>query len=142
VDSVVVKAWGLCRRGSELLVQYAHDESLFRLPGGTVEFGEQAHETLRRELLEEYGLPVEVGPLVTTWENIFTTEGRTSHELVLVHEMESDVPSEGLIHGEHPATIRLGWRTMMSLDQLPTAPRLLGTFASGAPQHLPPSPAV
>lgn len=84
------QALALIRRGDRILVERGHDwvkdEWFCRLLGGTVEFGEQAPETLRRELLEELGAEADVGRLVATLENIFTFGGAAGHEICLVYE--------------------------------------------------------
>ena len=84
------QALALIRRGDRILVERGRDEvkneSFCRLLGGTVEFGEQAAETVRRELLEELGAEADVGRLVATIENIFTFEGAPGHEICLVYE--------------------------------------------------------
>ncbi len=42
-------------------------EDLWELPGGRMEFGETAEETLKREILEETGLAVKPIKLIDTW---------------------------------------------------------------------------
>jgi ADP-ribose pyrophosphatase YjhB (NUDIX family) len=84
------QALALISRGDRILVERCYDrikeEWFCRLLGGTVEFGEKAADTVRRELLEELGAEADVGPLVATIENIFTFEGVPGHEICLVYE--------------------------------------------------------
>jgi ADP-ribose pyrophosphatase YjhB (NUDIX family) len=63
-------------------------QTFYWLLGGTIEFGETGAETVRRELGEELGAEIEVGPLLATIENLFTYEGNAAHELALVYECE------------------------------------------------------
>lgn len=46
------------------------EEDLWELPGGRMEFGETAEETLKREMLEETGLAVKPIKLLDTWSLI------------------------------------------------------------------------
>ncbi len=58
------------------------------LPGGHVEFSEQAQDALIREFQEETGLSSEVGPLILTTEQCFHDGKRIHHEINLVFHVE------------------------------------------------------
>ena len=83
-------ALALIRNGDEILVEEGRDkvknETFSRLLGGVIEFGERGADALRRELAEELGAESEVKRLVTTLENLFTYEGESAHEIVLIYE--------------------------------------------------------
>ena len=69
----IIAVAGLLFRGDKaLLVKRAKDPGRGRwsIPGGAVETGETLHEGLKREMLEETGLSVEVGPLIEILERI------------------------------------------------------------------------
>jgi ADP-ribose pyrophosphatase YjhB (NUDIX family) len=69
----------LIKRGSEPL------KGRWNLPGGVVEVGETLHEALVRELLEETGLEVEVGPVIEVFDRITRdADGRVRFHYVLV----------------------------------------------------------
>jgi ADP-ribose pyrophosphatase YjhB (NUDIX family) len=119
-------ALALIRRDGEILVGEGSDrvknETFFRLPGGTIEFGERGADAIRRELLEELGAESDVVRLVAALENIFTFEGEPGHEIALIFECRlrderlysldgceaREETPEGLV------THRLSWRRVES----------------------------
>ncbi len=77
----------LTHRGHILLVTPVQ-ESYAYLPGGHVEFGESAPRALQRELAEELGVEVTVGPFLGAVEHSFTTDdGRRHAEINLVFRL-------------------------------------------------------
>jgi 8-oxo-dGTP diphosphatase len=69
----------LVRRGSEPLA------GEWSLPGGAVETGETLEACVAREMVEETGLCVEVGPVVEVFDRITRDkEGRVEYHYVLV----------------------------------------------------------
>lgn len=51
-----------------------NENDLWEFPGGSVEFGETLAQALRREMLEEFQIEIEVGPLLDVVDHILPEE--------------------------------------------------------------------
>lgn len=70
-----------------LLVKRAHEplQGEWSVPGGAVELGETLESAIAREVREETGLEVEVGPIVDVLDRLrYDPDGRVKYHFVLV----------------------------------------------------------
>jgi mutator protein MutT len=74
------------RDGKALIVKRAHEprKGEWSLPGGRVELGESLEDAARREIKEETGLDVEIGPLVEVFDRVHRLDGRIRYHFVIV----------------------------------------------------------
>jgi ADP-ribose pyrophosphatase YjhB (NUDIX family) len=75
------------REGDVLLIKRGREPSagLWSIPGGAVKLGETVAAALRREVFEEVGLKVKVGPLVAVADRVFRDpQGRIQYHYVLL----------------------------------------------------------
>jgi 8-oxo-dGTP diphosphatase len=75
VGAMIVDTQGrlfMARRGP----QAKNERGLWEFPGGSVEFGERLADALRREIGEEYGVEIDVGPLLDVADHILPDEGQ------------------------------------------------------------------
>lgn len=132
-------------RGSRILACRNIAGGYCYLPGGHVEFGERATDALRREILEETGLEVRVGPCVLVAEVIFDDAGRRRHELNLVFHVEhaalrpgDDAPS---VIASREAAVAFEWLDLAALPNTDLRPPAIRAWlASGMrtdQDHLP-----
>ncbi len=90
----VVRPIAICvfrRDGRILAAEYddpVRDQTFYRPLGGTIEFGEYSATTVERELAEELGAAVTGLRYLGALENVFTYNGQTGHEIVLVYDGE------------------------------------------------------
>jgi 8-oxo-dGTP diphosphatase len=75
------------RDGRALIIKRAHEprRGEWSIPGGTVEVGEALTEAVQRELREETGLDVVVGPAIEMFDRIHRDEaGRVRYHYVII----------------------------------------------------------
>jgi len=74
-------------QGDLLLVQRGRPpgKGTWGLPGGLLDLGERVEAAARREVLEEVGIPIDLGALVTTFETIIRdAEGKLEYHYVVL----------------------------------------------------------
>ena len=73
------------QHGNVLLVKRANEprKGEWSLPGGLVELGESLVEATRREIREETGLDVDVGPLIEVFDRIHRRDLRVQYHFVI-----------------------------------------------------------
>jgi 8-oxo-dGTP diphosphatase len=90
------------------------------LPGGGVQHGESPPDSLRREVEEESGLTVTVGPLLDVLSDVRTIpDGTSLHTVRLVYRVAS---WEGTLRPEADGTTdAVGWFTLDEVRAMPLA---------------------
>jgi 8-oxo-dGTP pyrophosphatase MutT (NUDIX family) len=83
-------AYALLITGREILLLRMKATGKYHPPGGGIEIGERMADTLRREVLEETGLQIQVGHLVDVEELFFYYDpsGRAYHGLHFYYRCE------------------------------------------------------
>jgi ADP-ribose pyrophosphatase YjhB (NUDIX family) len=120
-----IAAYGVCRDAEgRLLLARASSTLALRgrwfLPGGGVQHGESPAESLHREIVEESGLTVEVGPLLEVLSDVRTLpDGTSLHTVRLVYRVDS---WDGTLRPESDGTTDfVGWFTPEEVRALPLA---------------------
>ena len=90
------------------------------LPGGGVQHGESPPDSLRREMEEESGLTVSLGPLLEVLSDVRTIpDGTSLHTVRLIYRVES---WEGNLRPEAEGTTdAVGWFTLEEIRDMPLA---------------------
>ncbi len=129
----VVGVAGVVLAGAEVLLikrGTRPGKGLWSLPGGAVETGEGLREACAREVLEETGISVRVGPLVEVVERIRRDDrGRVEYHYVLLDYL-CLAERTGPTAGDDAADAR--WVTLAGLGQAGLTPDTLRVVQKGA----------
>lgn len=77
----------IVRDGRALIVKRAHEprKGEWSLPGGMLDLGESLADAARREVKEETGLDVELGPIIETFDRVHRdADGRIRYHFVII----------------------------------------------------------
>ncbi len=120
-----IAAYGVCvdEEGRILLARAAPSLTLrgrWFLPGGGVQHGENPTDSLRREIEEESGLSVELGPLLDVLSDVRTLpDGTSLHTVRLIYRIAS---WEGTLRAEVDGTTDdIRWVSREDLADFPLA---------------------
>ncbi|MCC2359091.1 MULTISPECIES: NUDIX domain-containing protein [Bacillus cereus group] len=113
---------------TQVLVQCDTDESFYRFPGGSIEFGETAHKAIIRELLEEYDLKVKVNDFAMINEYIFEIDGKKHHQCNIYHFCTLEGSLNRIIFHKEYRNIVLIWKKLNDLEKTPTYPEGIVEF--------------
>ena len=120
---------GIAIHDGRVLVEQAVGKGFCFLPGGRVEFGENASDALRREVREELGELATIGRLLITADNLFDLDGRRIQEVSLYFLVELDEDSPildpvGMFEGAEPNVV-LEWIPVDELERANLKPEFL-----------------
>ncbi len=122
---IEVIARGVCVRSGMILLCRTKGSSNTYLPGGHVEFEEQAEYSLRREIQEELGVDSRVGRFIGVVENSFFQKGERHCEINIVFNL--DIPN--LTPENDPAAaedhIEFSWIPLDGLSKAQIEPSVL-----------------
>jgi 8-oxo-dGTP diphosphatase len=120
-----IATYGVCRDGAKRLLLARASSSLtvqgrWFLPGGGVQHGENPPVSLRREMEEESGLTVEVGPLLDVLSDVRTLpDGSSLHTVRLIYRIAS---WSGALRPESDGTTdAVGWFSPEEVAEMPLA---------------------
>lgn len=113
-EGIEIIARGACVKDGKLLVCHTKGKSNTYLPGGHIEFGEEARASLCREIREELGISAEAGRFLGVVEHEYVQNGQRCCEINLVFKI--DIPLNAC---DTPASqedyIEFWWEDMDSL---------------------------
>jgi 8-oxo-dGTP pyrophosphatase MutT (NUDIX family) len=134
----LLRAAAVAIEDGRVLLQRIGDHDFWCLPGGRIEIGEDSVEGLRREVLEECGIPAEIGRLIWVIENFYPFRGTREHEMGLY--FEAKFPAGSPVFRDEWSSEELDgtpllfrWHEVSDLEQIPLKPSLLQSLLADPP---------
>ena len=129
---------GIAVHDGNLLVEQDVRHGFCFVPGGRVEYGENAVEALARELREELGEEATIGRLILVADNLFELDGDWFQEASLYFLVEfapdsSVFDRDGTFEGGESGTV-FQWVPLNELEQANLLPPFLRQLARDIPE--------
>ena len=130
---------GIAVHNERLLVERAVRKGFCFVPGGRVNYGENAAEALAREVREEFGEEATIGRLVLVTDNLFELDGMHYQEAALYFLIEFSPGStvldrDGPFEGTEPGTV-FQWIPLDEVEQANLLPVFLRERVRAIPQN-------
>jgi 8-oxo-dGTP diphosphatase len=122
---IEVIARGVCCRNGRILLCQSRGAGNTYLPGGHVEFKEEAKTALQREILEELGVDCKVGRFLGAVENIFKQKGKRHCEVSLIFNVDIPALKPGKPVKAVEDWIEFKWSSVKDLKQNKLLPTVL-----------------
>ena len=125
-NGFLFRAAGIWKRDGKVLMQ-TDGESGWAFPGGHVQLGETAAQSLKRELSEELGVEIKVGPLLFVSEDAFEWRGVNWQSVCLYFEVDANslphhhIPVAGP-SVERGSPVIFDWLPVSNLEEYETYP--------------------
>ncbi|MBM7268028.1 NUDIX hydrolase [Streptococcus sp. 2018037] len=124
-QSFGVRATGLLVKDEKLFLIRAPEGKYYTL-GGAIQLGETTEEAVLREMQEEIGIEVELGPLAFIVENQFTLQEKSYHQIEFLYIVTPlSNPAPNLEEGN--SVRQCEWVTFANLEKLDLNPAFLKT---------------
>ncbi|MGU7858889.1 NUDIX hydrolase [Streptococcus suis] len=124
-QSFGVRATGLIVKNEKLFLIRAPEGNYYTL-GGAIQLGETTKEAVQREMQEELGIDVEVGPLAFIVENQFSLQEKSYHQIEFLYIVTPlSNPAPNLEEGN--SIRQCEWVTFADLEKLDLNPAFLKT---------------
>ena len=125
-DQIETIARAVLMAEGHLLLCRGVGSSLSYLPGGHVEFGENAIRALERELQEELAIETRAGRFLGVVEHSFTQDGEAKHEINLLFEVTgSGLDAMRVPASNEPGRIAFEWLRIDGLEESDLEPASL-----------------
>ena len=129
---------GIALHEGRLLVEHNVRHGFSFVPGGRVEYGENAVQAFSRELQEEFGGDVRIGRLAIVADNLFELDDVRYQEVGMYFMMEFGpghyvLDRQGVFEAEEPNLV-YQWLPLNELEEAALFPRFLRKLVRDIPQ--------